>query len=125
MKRSPKVGWGGVPGSAKFEVEVSSVYQLLDMIRQKPGIYIGEPSLTGLYHFLHGFEYALMATGNPFDDEDPPFSGFHDWIAGRFGFAESTPGWRNMLLRSVGDETAAFARFFSELAEYRRSRTAS
>lgn len=125
VKQSPKVGWSGVPGSVKFEVEVQSVYELLDVIRKKPGIYIGEPSLTALNHFIHGFAYALMATENPFDDEDPPFSGFHDWIASRFGFAQSTLGWTNMLLRSVGDETAAFERFFIELDEYRRSRTAS
>ena len=54
----------------------------------------------------------------------PPLRGVHDWIAERLGFDESTLGWKDMLLASVGDETAAFERFFSELDAYRGSRKA-
>ncbi|MDX2093494.1 MAG: hypothetical protein SFX73_36960 [Kofleriaceae bacterium] len=93
------------------------------MIRQKPGLLIGAPSITGLSHFIDGFKYALSTTENPFDDEEPPFVGFHEWIGVRFGFLASTLGWKNMLLHSVGDEARAFERFFTELDEYGRSST--
>ena len=124
MRHIPKIGWSGGPGSAKVEFEVRSVYDLLDVIRKKPGIFLGERSLTALSHFIGGFEYALLTTENSFDREEPPLRGFHDWIAERLGFEESTLGWKDMLLASVGDETAAFERFFSELDAYRGSRKA-
>ena len=114
----PKVGWGGVAAMTSFEVR--SVYELLDVVRQKPGLFIGEPSITALNHFINGFEAGLRSVDNAFDDVEPPFIAFHDWIAARLGFPESTPGWRNMLLEACANEASALERFFTELDAFRQ-----
>lgn len=36
------------------------LYDLLAMIKERPGVLIGEPSLTRLSHFIDGYEYATM-----------------------------------------------------------------
>ena len=128
MKVAAQVGWGGpinLPGvpHRQTSFEVRTVFELLDVIRQKPGLFIGEQSISQLWGFLNGFQHALRAVENPFDPSDPPFHEFHDWIAARYGFEESTSGWRSMLLKTLlGDETAAFERFFLELDEFRGAR---
>lgn len=81
--------------------------------------------MTGIWHFLSGFQFGLHSVGQPFETGDPPFIEFHGWIAARLGFSTSTSGWRDMLLQSLGDETAAFERFFLELDVFRRGRDAS
>ncbi|MAT69924.1 MAG: hypothetical protein CMJ58_10425 [Planctomycetaceae bacterium] len=44
---------------------------------------------------------------------------YHDWVAAKLGFRESTAGWRNMILERAGDnETEAFQLFFRLLDEY-------
>lgn len=101
------------------DAEIRTVYDLLDEIRRDTGLLIGEPSITVLWGFIHGF----MAAGRVklSDAETPEFSAFHDWIAQRLGFGESTSGWRRMLLASTGDEETAFDRFFAELDAFRRA----
>lgn len=123
-KVPPTVGWENGFG-VRTSFEVRSVYELLDVIRKKPGLFIGEPSVTGIWHFLSGFQFGLHSVGQPFETDDPPFIEFHGWIAARLGFSTSTSGWRDMLLQSLGDETAAFERFFLELDVFRRGRDAS
>ena len=119
FRARPKIGWSNVAGEGS-SFEIRTVYELLDVIRKKTGIFIGRPSLTALSAYVDGFQSALCAIGAPLEDEHPPFQGFHDWIAVRYGYAESTLGWVHMLLESVeGNENAAFQRFFAELDEYR------
>lgn len=120
--RTPiKLGWSGPSTATAVSFEVWNIYDLIDVIRRKCGLYIGEPSITALDAFVKGFVGALHAAGRPLDPEHPSFRGFHDWIASRYGFGESTPGWKNMLLTSLGDEAIAFERFFVELDEYREA----
>lgn len=35
-----------------------NLFGLLEKIRQKPGLYIGRPSVTALRHFLVGYKFA-------------------------------------------------------------------
>jgi len=60
-------------------------------------MWIGEPSPDRLNLFLAGYCSAMEQVGLK-DIATPPFHGFHDWVAERFGFAESTAGWPNMIL---------------------------
>jgi hypothetical protein len=91
---------------------------LIDVIREKPPLYIGERSLSALYSFLQGY-----ATGLRFYDIEAPHplpSDFHEWVAYRLHFFESTSGYRNMILKRVPDESAALDRFFELLDEHRK-----
>jgi hypothetical protein len=97
-----------------------TLYSLLDQVRQRPAMYIGQPSLTRLHIFLEGYGFALFKHQIKIAVESPPFDGFHDWTARRFGWRESTAGWCNIILQETGnDESAALDRFFQLLDEFR------
>lgn len=89
----------------------------LELIRENPALYLGERSLSALWYYLQGYWMALsvydMRTASPV----PP--DFHDWVAYRLHFYESTSGYRNMILKRVPDESAALDRFFGLLDEHR------
>ena len=81
--------------------ETSPISPLLDQIRKRPGMFLGSKSLTGLYHFINGYDagYGDACRHNNFkniSDQIIPRS-FHDWCAYRTHFNESTSGWRNMI----------------------------
>jgi hypothetical protein len=93
--------------------------QLLAAIRERPALYLGQASLSALYHFLNGYE---QACGDCLGTETPRFvpHGFHDWVAYRVHFHESTSGWKNMMVNRFGDGLPAILKFFEFLDEYAR-----
>ena len=96
-----------------------SVYDLLDWIRKRPGLYIAEPSLNRLHAFLAGYTAGLGRAGFTLRDT-VDFHRFQDWVANRLGYAESTSGWCNMIRNKSASETEAFQAFFSLLDEFRK-----
>jgi|tagenome__1003787_1003787.scaffolds.fasta_scaffold20225121_1 hypothetical protein len=94
--------------------------ELLEVIREKPALYLGERSLSALWYYLQGYWMALsvydLRTAYPL----PP--DFHDWVAYRLHFYESTSGYRNMILKRVPEESAALDRFFELLDEHKNRR---
>lgn len=90
---------------------------LLDVIREKPALYLGEHSLTGLWHFLHGYRLAEQVHQIEAVRQLP--NDFHDWVAYRLHYFESTSGWRRMILDQVPDERAALERFYELLDQHR------
>jgi hypothetical protein len=92
--------------------------KLLEVIREKPAMYLGERSLSALQHFLAGYGYALFVHDVPHEFQLP--RDFHDWVAYRLHFFESTSGYRNMILKHVRDEAAALDRFFELLDKHRK-----
>ncbi len=99
-----------------------SIYGALDAIRKKPGLYIAEPSINRLHAFLVGYGAGLGRVGFVLRDVDS-FHRFHDWVANRLGFGESTSGWCNMIRDKSTSEADAFNRFFVLLDEFRREST--
>jgi hypothetical protein len=91
--------------------------QLLDVIRERTAMYTGERSLSAVAHFLLGYGFALQVREIRFPDYLP--QDFHDWVAYRLHFFESTSGYRNMILKRIPDESAALDRFFELLDEHR------
>jgi hypothetical protein len=94
---------------------------ILERIRQRPPLFLGDRTLTGLWHFLHGYSLAwgeLRAGPLNLLPKD-----FHDWVAYRLHFLESTSGWRNMILSQATDERVALERFW-ELLDERDARQA-
>lgn len=82
-------------------------------------MYLGKKSVSLLSAYLCGFLDALRTYDLPTESE-PPFHVFHDWVALRLGYFESTLGWSNMLLEAAdGDEAKALDNFFVLLEEYK------
>jgi len=90
---------------------------ILERVRQRPTMFLGKHSLSALAHFLDGYfaaQYDLGVRPATLLPED-----FHDWVAYRLHFRESTSGYVNMILKHTGDEPKALARFFELLDEHR------
>lgn len=77
-----------------------NIFSVLETIRKRPAMYVGQTSLKNIHVFLSGYLMAMMEIGAT-DLTDPGFGNFHDWIANKFGYRESTAGWPNMILAAV------------------------
>ena len=95
-----------------------AVPDLLDRIRKRPGLYIGERSLSALRNAIVGYELALGVHEIDHDATLRLPDDFNDWVAYRLQYKESTSGWKNMILSVCQDELAAFNRFFQLLDEH-------
>jgi hypothetical protein len=93
----------------------ANLYEILDKIRERPAMYMGEHSLSALYHFINGF---YMAHNNE-TYETPSFDGFNDFV-GKFYGKYTTAGWKNLILADhFGNEHEAVTRFYELLDEFR------
>ena len=98
---------------------IKDLGDLLQFIKKRPGMYINPISLNQLRHFISGYQSALHIHNI---EELKPFNSsvsFHDWVALRTHYSESTSGWVNMILdQTDGNEEEAFELFFKYLSEY-------
>ena len=97
-----------------------SVYDILELVRRRPPMYLDERSISRLRSFLVGYQCGLGSHGLTFRADRPDFHSFHDWVAQRLGFSSSTAGWCNMILKKSTDEQDALDRFFILLDEFRK-----
>ena len=103
----------------EFQELDESIYDVLDRIRKRPGMYIAEPSINRLHAFLVGYTAGLGRVRFALRDE-VGFHRFHDWVARRLGFGGSASGWCNMIRSKSASEADAFERFFALLDEFRK-----
>jgi hypothetical protein len=90
-------------------------YDLIDQIKIRPALYIGEASITALYAFLNGYGYHH----EQIDYGNPSFDNFNDYV-GRYYGKYTTAGWKNLILSAhYGNEIEALERFFVLLDEFR------
>lgn len=99
---------------------MKNIYELLEMIKQRPGIYLGQRSLTALAGFIGGYFFAIAENNILVEEEIPPFRQFHDWVARYYKWYESTAGWKNIILKEVGDEAKACDVFFELLELFKQ-----
>jgi len=102
------------------EKRFKDVYELLEAIEELPTLFLGSKSLTLLRAFLDGFRY-----GSPSISDTPyGFIDFHEWVALRLGYYESTTGYVNMIQESeAGDDENALDRFFQLWHEFRERKS--
>jgi hypothetical protein len=98
-----------------------SIYDLLDAIRKKPGLFVVEPSIFRLQAFVNGHSSGLGRVGFTLRDGEKFFK-FNDWVARHFGFSESTSGWCNMIREKSTSDADAFKQFFILLDEFRKEK---
>jgi hypothetical protein len=97
-----------------------TLYQILDKIRERPAMYMGEHSLSAMYHFINGFYMAH----NHETLEIPSFDGFNDFVGEYYG-KSTTAGWKNLILADhFGNEEEALRRFYEILDDFRAMRNA-
>jgi hypothetical protein len=92
---------------------------LLDIVRERPSMWIGSPNIEYLFVWIQGVHAGAHVAGDPLTGGAPDFHGFHGWIAARTGRAESTGGWAVLLDACGGDTERGFERFWLELDAFR------
>ena len=100
---------------ACFENELKN---LLFDIKKRPGVYIGEASLTKLFHFLSGYEYAIMTYENYRLHFDKDFQRYIQLTTK----CEGNYHW-NQILSEGRTEREAFEKFYEQIILYYQSGT--
>lgn len=94
------------------------MYQVLDYIKERPHMLLGNRSVMHLYSFLLGFEIARSHYRIPESEDEKDFANFQDWVANRFGIT-SGQTWAQIILFFSADEAESLDLFFQLLDEYR------
>src|SRR5215210_8624273 len=95
--------------------EIVSIYQLLDLARDRPGMYgIGGRSLRLLHSFVAGLSYGKLDAG------DPPFWDFALWATVRTDHVGTSMPWQWLGVEQSDER--AYGTWFDLLDEYRRCR---
>ncbi|MEM6507224.1 MAG: hypothetical protein AAF711_17430 [Planctomycetota bacterium] len=99
---------------------IHSIYDVLDVIRQKPGIYIGSTTISNLRMFLCGFDTSMYCFDVQYEIEKPDFGTFGAFVFAHYGLKESAIGWANCILEQCnGIEEDAFCTFYEILDRFR------
>lgn len=109
-------------GHVKRSEEIfMNLYEMLECIRKRPGMWLRSPDIRYLSAFLDGYQTALADQKCespqlfPLESLRP----FHTYTARKYG--ESAPmGWCSILLKAAGgDKEKAFGLFFEVLEQYK------
>ena len=94
---------------------MDKLYNILQKIKKRPGLYLGIKSLTRLSAFIDGFEFCMYDSG---EKKSKLFDGFDEYIRERYGI-HTTPGTEDIILFfALFDEGLAFDRYFELLDEF-------
>ena len=83
---------------------MSDLFEVLQKIEKSPGLYIGRPSVSDLFMFIVGYEFArsemdieLTEAENKFYEE------FQPWLQKKLG-VKSVTSWAKLIMLSCHDE---------------------
>ncbi len=94
-----------------------NIESLVELMRDRPAMYIGKHSITLFAMFLHGYSFAVYDREN-MDDYSEKMGKFNARLTKKFGILDSL-GWDGLILQvSNNDEEAAFKRFWIEWDEF-------
>ena len=100
------------------------LYDLLERIKKRPGMYLGKPSITRLNMLLTGYSMARIELDLPPTKQEEEFGGFQDWIEERYKIT-STHGWDSIILFYSADERDALSNFFQLFEQFCNGESAS
>jgi hypothetical protein len=97
---------------------VSALFDLLEKIKTKPGLYIGTASITHLRMFIVGYRFARSEVGIANTEAESDFyKNFQPWLQNRLSI-RTVSAWDKLVLLTCIDEKAAFSYFFQLLDEF-------
>ncbi|MCF4966609.1 hypothetical protein [Nostoc sp. CMAA1605] len=100
-----------------LDVKNEYLYHLLERIKQRPGMYIGQCSITRLNMLLIGYSQARMELGLPRTEQEKHFDNFQEWIQIKFNI-NSSQSWDSIILSNSTDEKDAFYKFFQLFEQF-------
>ena len=108
----------------QLKVKSEYFYEMLESVKQRPGMYLGICSITRLRSFLDGYMGARQDLGLPVTKEESEFYKFQDWIQERFDI-KSYYGWNDIILLNSADEKDALNKFFELFEKFKNGESAS
>jgi hypothetical protein len=97
---------------------MSTLFDLLEKIKTKPGLYLGTASITNLRMFLLGYHFARMEAGIANTESESDFyKNFQPWLQNRLSI-HTVNAWDKLILLTCINEKAAFDYFFKLLNEF-------
>ena len=97
---------------------MSKLFEILQKIKTKPGMYIGRASVSDLFHFLVCFKTALRELGVEATKEEMDFyREFQPWIQKKYHVSTSN-SWAKIIMLHCGSEQEGFNTFYRLLDEF-------
>lgn len=93
------------------------IYDWLDRIERRPGMYLPEATMSRLASWLDGYDTALL-TNSVDEEESPRFAGFVSFAAAALDVA-TTHGIEDVVRGNAETDEEAFLLFFELLHRYR------
>jgi hypothetical protein len=98
---------------------IQNSYDLIDLMRTRTAMYLGEYKISAMWSFLEGYNMAIRLNNVAQTPEYPPFWYFHEWAKEKYKWGESTAGWKNIILQeNGGDEEKALTVFFEMMTDF-------
>ncbi|MFN9401192.1 MAG: hypothetical protein ACK57T_15800, partial [Dolichospermum sp.] len=99
-------------------------YEMLQRIKQRPGMFLGQCSITRLRAFLDGYMGSRSDLGLPPTQQELEFNQFQEWVQTRFKIS-SSHGWDSIILFYSADERDALNNFFELFDQFCNSESAT
>ena len=100
---------------------MSDLFEVLEKIKKSPGMYIGRPSVSDLFMFINGYEFARGEMDIELTEaEDKFYEEFQPWLQKKLG-VRSVTSWAKLIMLSCHDEKIGFESFYRLLAEFKQS----
>ena len=97
---------------------MSGLFEIIEKIKARPGMYIGKPSVSDLFMFLAGYKTARRELGiEPSEQENEFYGEFQPWLQKRFNL-QSVNSWAKIIMLYSVDEREGFEYFFKLLDEF-------
>lgn len=97
---------------------MSTLFDLLEKIKTKPGLYLGTASITNLRMFILGYRLARSELNISNTEAESDFhKNFQPWLQNRLSI-RTVNAWDKIILLTCIDEKAAFDYFFQLLDEF-------
>ncbi len=93
------------------------IYDLLQKVKEKPGMYIGHPSVSNLFMFLCGYQHCLHELSIPESEQELEFREFQPWLQEKLKLSTSA-SWAKIILLYSSDDRDGFNKFFELLTEF-------
>jgi hypothetical protein len=100
---------------------MKNFYDVLQTIRQRPALYLGQNSIFSLQAFLDGYYFARRDLDIALTDQEEAFQVFLQWMRQTF-HVETGQLWASIVLAHAIDERDAVTLFFQLWDEFRATR---
>jgi hypothetical protein len=102
-------------------MSMSDLYTLVEKVRKRPSMYLGQASISNLRSCLAGYILAKREMGLPPTEQEKEFTEFQSWIQEKFKI-NSSQSWDKIILFFCEDERSALERFFVLFDEFLENR---